>query len=323
MKILFTADWHIKLTAKNVPVEWQKKRFQMLVDELVSICSKNQIDLLLIGGDFYDSDRPTPDEIGFGQTILTQLCEKTKKPLWIFPGNHEMGKSGSKSILSGVLEPLQELLDITLIEEFSSYDGFDILPYNVLKAHKWSPVNGLCFTHVRGNIGGMVESEIPLEWLSGWEMVIAGDLHNTDMSQANIIYPGSPLNTSFSRTRESVAHGALIVDTVDVSAKWVSLDHLPQLIKLTITDKKDIKPTDYDHTVYELEGDLESLKGVKKDPLLSKTINVVKSKDAVIDTRGMSVTEVFVAYWKGVEKLGDETIKSLASKVEKHAPNSD
>ena len=50
--ILFTADWHIKLGQKNVPVEWAKKRYHSFFDQVheqVKTC-----DMHIIGGDLFD-----------------------------------------------------------------------------------------------------------------------------------------------------------------------------------------------------------------------------------------------------------------------------
>jgi hypothetical protein len=41
MKVLFTADVHIKLGQKNVPIEWAKNRFNMLWSQLEAIQKKN------------------------------------------------------------------------------------------------------------------------------------------------------------------------------------------------------------------------------------------------------------------------------------------
>jgi hypothetical protein len=37
MKILFSADWHIKLGQKNVPADWQKNRFRQLFSSIAEV----------------------------------------------------------------------------------------------------------------------------------------------------------------------------------------------------------------------------------------------------------------------------------------------
>ena len=50
--ILFTADWHIKLGQKNVPLEWAKNRYQMFFDQILVL--EEDVDLHIIGGDLFD-----------------------------------------------------------------------------------------------------------------------------------------------------------------------------------------------------------------------------------------------------------------------------
>ena len=52
MKVLFTADVHIKLGQKNVPIEWAKIRFNMLWQQLEDM--QTECDLFVIGGDVFD-----------------------------------------------------------------------------------------------------------------------------------------------------------------------------------------------------------------------------------------------------------------------------
>ena len=58
MKILFSADHHIKLGQKSVPIEWQKNRYKMLFSKLNSI----PCDLQIVGGDIFDR-MPTIEEL--------------------------------------------------------------------------------------------------------------------------------------------------------------------------------------------------------------------------------------------------------------------
>ena len=57
----------------------------------------------------------------------------------------------------------------------------------------------ICFTHVRGEIPPHVKPEMDLELFAKYDLVLAGDLHSYENSQKNILYPGSPVTTSFHR----------------------------------------------------------------------------------------------------------------------------
>ena len=55
------------------------------------------------------------------------------------------------------------------------------------------------FTHVRGEIPPHVVPEVDLERFDKFKTVFAGDLHAHENTQRNIVYPGSPMTTSFHR----------------------------------------------------------------------------------------------------------------------------
>jgi DNA repair exonuclease SbcCD nuclease subunit len=80
--ILFTADWHIKLGQKNVPLEWAKNRYQMFFNQVSEI--EEDVDLHIIGGDLFDRI-PTMDEL----SLYFQFVKNVNVPTVIFDGNHE------------------------------------------------------------------------------------------------------------------------------------------------------------------------------------------------------------------------------------------
>ena len=62
MKILFSADWHIKLGQKNVPVDWQKNRFRQLFSSIAEVYEAENCSMLIIGGDIFDK-MPSMEEL--------------------------------------------------------------------------------------------------------------------------------------------------------------------------------------------------------------------------------------------------------------------
>ena len=46
--ILFTADWHIKLGQKNVPIDWAKNRYQIVFEQITELEDKANVHI--IGG---------------------------------------------------------------------------------------------------------------------------------------------------------------------------------------------------------------------------------------------------------------------------------
>ena len=60
--ILFTADWHIKLGQKNVPVPWACTRYQMFFEQVQEAIDEHGVTLHIIGGDLFDRV-PSMDEL--------------------------------------------------------------------------------------------------------------------------------------------------------------------------------------------------------------------------------------------------------------------
>ena len=79
MKILFTADIHIRLGSKNVPVDWARNRFQMFVDQFAEM--QQQADIVILGGDIFDR-LPSMDEV----ELYFDLVASLKKPTVIIHG---------------------------------------------------------------------------------------------------------------------------------------------------------------------------------------------------------------------------------------------
>ena len=84
------------------------------------------------------------------------------------------------------------------------------------------------FTHVRGEIPPHVVPEVDLERFDKFKTVFAGDLHAHSNTQRNIVYPGSPMTTSFHR--QEVETGYLLINPKDWSWNWWPFT-LPQLIR--------------------------------------------------------------------------------------------
>ena len=204
------------------------------------------------------------------------------------------------------LNPLIEIVDT-----IQKRNDFSILPYCDLHA-KWNPVIDLdirkpLFTHVRGSIPPHVTPEIDLARISQFPIVFAGDLHSHSNTQLNIVYPGSPMSTQFHRTK--VKTGYILIDD-DWNWRWGEFN-LPQLIRKTVTDPAAMVPTTYNHTIYELEGDVADLSGVKNSELLDKKVVKRKTEATLILDNDMSIEEELAEYLSYILELKDETVKQI------------
>lgn len=302
MKVLFIADIHIKLGQKNVPVEWAKNRYNLLERKLAQM--QRNVDVVIFGGDTFDRT-PTLEEL----EVYFSLVSILDKTTYIIPGNHESVKKNTTFLtsLKEVTYAINPLVNI--IDDFHSISGIDFIPYNRLK--EYTPVDidfheRILVTHVRGEIQPHVKAEVPLSLFERWEVVLAGDLHSYENSQLNILYPGSPMSTSFHRN--SVTNGVIILDTETLTHEWISLD-LPQLIRKTINAGEPMPATEYHHTIYEVSGDLAELGTVENTQLLDKKITTRDTDVALMLDPEMTMAEELKEYLTYILQLKEDNIE--------------
>lgn len=316
MKILFTADLHLKLGAKNVPTEWSLNRYGLLQDQLVEM--QKQCDMFVIGGDIFDK-LPNMEEL----EVYYKLVVSCIKPTLIYPGNHESLKKDTTfftylKTVTNLLNPLVTVID----DYYTHYDSqdnpiFDIIPYNKLKDYEKTegtfirpkPAR-LLFTHVRGAIEPHVKPEVDLSIFDRWETVLAGDLHSYDNCQRNILYPGSPVTTSFHRS--VVDTGVILFDTSTHSHEWLKLS-LPQLIRKTVTVGEPMIATYYHHTIYEVEGDMAELGAMEDSELVSKKIVKRETDTALILDPTMTMAEELKEYLLFILGLPEAKVEHLVN----------
>lgn len=316
MKLLFTADIHIKLNQKNVPLEWSLNRYELLLDKLWEL--QENCDLFVIGGDVFDKV-PTMEEL----EIYFNLVASCRVQTIIYSGNHEALKKNTTflSYLKDATSKINSL--VSVVDDFYTYKNIDFIPYNKLKEWEKDPDNTfyslhnhiLC-THVRGEIPPHVKAEVDLDLFKRWKMVLAGDLHSFTNSQRNIVYPGSPVTTSFHR--ELVDTGVLVVNTESLEYDWKTLD-LPQLIRKTVKAGDELTPGTYHHIIYEVEGDLGDLSVLDDNELLDKKL-VKKSVDtALILDNSMTLEQEVVEYLLYVLNLDEHKIEEVLKEYRTYA----
>lgn len=278
----------------------------MFLDQFAAM--QNDADYVILGGDIFDG-LPSMDEV----ELYFDLVSSIIKPCVIYPGNHEMLKKTTTflSFLKKSTHRLNPLVRIVDDYESMFAGDLDILPYNRLKTYNpdEAKFSGriLC-THVRGEIPPHVKPEVPLELFDRWQVVLAGDLHSYENSQRNILYPGSPYTTSFHRSE--VSTGAIMLDTDDLSHTWLKFN-LPQLIKKTLKAGETPVKTDFHHTIYEIEGNLQELGTLEDNDLVDKKI-VKRSHDTqlILDPQ-LSMAEEVKEYLSYILQLPEDTISDV------------
>jgi len=310
MKILFTADIHIKLGQKGVPIAWAKSRYKLLIEQIMQVTVP--ADMLIVGGDFFDKI-PNMEEL----EIYYDFVANCSLPTLVYPGNHEALKKDTTFFTH--LKRVTKLLNpfVTVIDDYTTYAKpddeltpiFDIIPYNKLKDFEKNGntklVAPILFTHVRAEIPPHVKPEVDLSIFDKWNVVLAGDLHSYDNCQRNILYPGSPLTTSFHRT--NVDTGVIMFDTDTMEHEFIKLK-LPQLIRKTIKAGDPMVATEFDHTVYEIEGDMSELGNIEDNDLIDKKVVKRESDTALILEDSMTLQEEVQEYLLYVLNLDQPSV---------------
>ena len=304
--ILFTADWHIKLGQKNVPVAWACSRYEMFFEQVQEAVDNHGVHLHIIGGDLFDRV-PSMDEL----TLYFDFVKKTEVETIIYDGNHEATRK-NKTFFDNLKRVTSELNPLVkVITETYYEDNWCILPYADL--HRKNSIEDInvdaevLFTHVRGEIPPHVNPEVDLTRFDRFKTVFAGDLHAHENTQRNIVYPGSPMTTSFHRNQ--VQTGYLIIDD-SFDWTWHQFD-LPQLIRKTVDNTDEMIQTDFHHTIYEVTGDMQDLAQVKNSELLDKKV-VNRTVDARLDLSGdLTISDELVKYLQEILSFDDDKIKNI------------
>ena len=301
--ILFTADWHIKLGQKNVPIEWACSRYKLFFDQIYDL--EKNVNLHIIGGDLFDRV-PSMDEL----TLYFDFVKGVSVNTIIFDGNHEATRK-NKTFFTNLKRVTEELNPkVKVITETFYLHDWAILPYADLhKKDSIEDIDGVdyLFTHVRGEIPPHVTPEVDLERFDKFKTVFAGDLHAHENTQRNIVYPGSPMSTSFHRNE--IKTGYLLIDD-DWSWTWHEFV-LPQLYRKTVTNPEEMVPTMFDHTIYEIEGDVTDLANVKNSELLDKKLLRKTSESTLALQKEMSIEEELALYFTEVLNLDKTKISKI------------
>ena len=314
--ILFTADWHIKLGQKNVPISWACTRYKMFFQQLEDIVMDNNVSLHIIGGDLFDRV-PSMDEL----TLYFDFVKNVKCWTIIFDGNHEATRK-HKTFFTNLKRVTEELNPhVKVITETYYEDNWAILPYADL--HKKKSIEKISaeylFTHVRGEIPPHVVPEVDLKRFDKFKTVFAGDLHAHSNTQRNIVYPGSPMTTSFHRNLVTTGY-ILIEDNWDWT--WHEFD-LPQLLRKTVTNPDEMIQTDFHHTIYEIEGDVSDLSNIKNNELLDKKVIKRKTEATLILDKEMTIEEELNEYLSYILELEENKTKNILGVFSDYAKEAD
>ena len=108
------------------------------------------------------------------------------------------------------------------------------------------------------------------------------------------------------------------MDTNSLEHEWRKLQ-LPQLIRKTV-NVEDPKPaTDYDHTIYQVEGDMQELGELEDSELIDRKVIKRDTDSALILDAEMSMAEEVKEYLTYILELPEQTIESVLKEFQTYA----
>lgn len=86
MRILHTADWHL---GKNIEGQSRMDEQELFLKDFINIIEENNIDLVIIAGDVYDSPNPPARAERMFYNTLKQISKEGERITLVISGNHD------------------------------------------------------------------------------------------------------------------------------------------------------------------------------------------------------------------------------------------
>lgn len=260
--------------------------------------------MVIHGGDFFDR-MPNLEEIAVFMEYVAGMPKDI--PIVMIDGNHEAARKKATSwlhLLSNAAANIHP--SFSIVEQPRTISGIDFLPYKDLKITdpEGFKSSNILVTHVRGEIPPHVHPEVDLAMFDSWDYVLAGDLHSHKNSQRNILYPGSPMNTSFSRNKPKGSHGVIIMETDEPEKyEWVEMG-LPYLLRKEVKVGEETEQEPPHYTVFEFSGSFEELATIQKSDGVEKRVHDVET-ETLLFQGAESYEEELDRYLKEIMKVAD------------------
>jgi exonuclease SbcD len=88
MRFIHTSDWHIGRQFHNVSLLEDQRH---ILDQLIEIIRREQVDALLISGDIYDRSVPPAAAVALLDDVVDQINREIGIPVILIAGNHDSG----------------------------------------------------------------------------------------------------------------------------------------------------------------------------------------------------------------------------------------
>ncbi|QDH79014.1 exonuclease subunit SbcD [Echinicola soli] len=86
LKLLHSADWHL---GKRLQEYSRLPEQQLVLEEMIAIADHEEVDLVLLAGDIFDSFNPSHEAVELLYKSLRRLSKDGKRPIIAISGNHD------------------------------------------------------------------------------------------------------------------------------------------------------------------------------------------------------------------------------------------
>lgn len=223
-KTLACGDFHLSdRKYKNKDLEDFEEEVQKEAwNKILSIIDEYKVDKLVLNGDTFDAP-PVGTSLGLFHNFMLSLKEKDLEIIMI---------SGNHCLIEGLREK-KYYPNLMKVKWWDNY-GVKVFDYtegektlycshgNIGKLEKLNKSYDLVFSHFRSGITGIASDEIDVSLLNHKVgLVVLGDIHSR-LSYDNIVYTGSPIDTSFGSSNELPEHtpSVLLLNEETLDWKW-------------------------------------------------------------------------------------------------------
>lgn len=224
-KTLVCGDFHLSdRKYKNKDLEDFEEEVQKEAwNKILSIIDEHKVDKLVLNGDTFDAP-PVGTSLELFHNFMLSLKEKDLEIIMI---------SGNHCLIEGLREKkyYPNLMKVKWWDNYEvkvfDYTEVDKTLYcshgNIGKLEKLNKSYDLVFSHFRSGITGIASDEIDISMLEHKsDLVVLSDIHSK-LAYSNIVYTGSPIDTSFGSSNELPEHtpSVLLLNEETLDWKWV------------------------------------------------------------------------------------------------------
>lgn len=258
-KTLVCGDFHLSdRKYKNKDLEDFEEEVQKEAwNKILGIIDEYKVDKVVLNGDIFDAP-PVGTSLELFHNFMLSLKEKDLEIIMI-SGNHCL------------IEGLREKKYYPNLMKKKWWDNYEVKVFdytevdktlycshgNISKLEKLNKNYNIVFSHFRSGITGIASDEIDVSLLNHKaDLVILGDIH-WKLTYDNIVYTGSPIDTSFGSSNELPDHqpSVLLLNESTLEWKWVDT--------LTSTHRK------YKRVYPSVKKFLEDIENLEQDALLN------------------------------------------------------